>query len=86
MSKKKLRSATGVVKDSKSIETFEPMNTLKPDDIVVIIHAEDYRNSFESMIRRINDMDEKVTEQSMFLTGDVKEKNKGFLGRLKIRK
>jgi hypothetical protein len=80
--KKELRSSTGVVKDSNTIKTFESMDTLKPDDIVVIIHEDDYKKSFESMMKRINKMDEKVNEQSEFLNENIKDK-KGFLGRFR---
>ena len=48
--KRDLRSATGIVKDSNTIQTLETMKTLKPDDIVVIIHADDYKESFEKMM------------------------------------
>jgi hypothetical protein len=80
--KEKLRYSTGIVKDSNTIKTFESMDKLKPDDIVVIIHAEDYKDSFESMMKRINTMDEKVNEQSVFLNENIKEK-KGLLGRFR---
>jgi len=80
--KGKIRYSTGVVKDSNTIRTYESMDTLKPDDVVVIIHADDYKESFESMMKRINKMDEQVNEQSVFLNENIKEK-KGFLGRFR---
>jgi hypothetical protein len=83
--KKNLRTSTGVVIDSNTIKTVEPMDNLKVDDVVVIIHADDYRESFESMMQRINKMDDKVSEQSKLLNGNIKE-NKGFLGRFKNTK
>ena len=58
------------------------MDTLKPDDIVVIIHIDDYKETFERMMKRIGEMDEQVNEQSLFLNENIKEK-KGFLGRFR---
>ena len=81
--KKVIRSTTGKVVDSNTIKTLDVMEILKPDDIVVIIHADDYRESFQGMIERINQMDEKVTEQSEFLNKNIKNKKKGFLGRFR---
>jgi hypothetical protein len=78
-----IRSSTGKVVDSNTIKTLDVMDTLKPDDVVVIIHADDYRESFQGMIKRINQMDEKVTEQSEFLNKNIKDKKKGFLGRFR---
>ncbi len=80
--KEKIRYSTGIVKDSNTIKTYEPMDTLKPDDVVVIIHADDYKRSFESMMKRINKMDEQVNEQSVFLNENIKEK-KGLFGRFR---
>jgi len=80
--KEKLRYSTGTVKDSNTIKTFESMDTLKPDDIVVIIHIDDYKETFERMMKRIGEMDEQVNEQSLFLNENIKEK-KGFLGRFR---
>ena len=80
--KKKIRYSTGVVKDSNTIKTYESLDTLKTDDVVVIIHADDYKESFESMMKRINKMDEQVNEQSVFLNENIKEK-KGFFRRFR---
>ncbi len=82
--KENLRSATGIVKDSNTIQTIESMETLKPDDVVVIIHVDDYKKSFEKMMKRIEKMDEKVSEQSVFLNENIIDhKKKGFLGRFR---
>jgi hypothetical protein len=82
--KKNLRSTTGIVKDSNTIQTLESMETLKPDDIVVIIHADDYKESFEEMMKRIDKMDENINEQSTYLNENIIEyKKKGFLGRFR---
>jgi hypothetical protein len=82
--KENLRSTTGIVKDSNTIQTIESMETLKPDDIVVIIHFDDYKESFEKMMKRIEKMDEKVSEQSVFLNENIKDhEKKGFLGRFR---
>lgn len=80
--KEKLRYSTGTVKDSNTIKTFESMDTLKPDDPVVIIHLDDYNATFERMMKRISEMDEQVNEQSVFLNENIKEK-KGVLGRFR---
>jgi len=69
--KENLRSTTGIVKDSNTIQTIESMETLKPDDVVVIIHVDDYRDSFEKMMQRIQKMDEKVSEQSVLLNENI---------------
>ena len=74
--KENLRSATGIVKDSNTIQTIESMETLKPDDVVVIIHVDDYKKSFEKMMKRIEKMDEKVSEQSVFLNENIIESQK----------
>ena len=82
--KENLRSTTGIVKDSNTIQTIESMETLKPDDVVVIIHEDDYRDSFEKMMQRIQKMDEKVSEQSVLLNENIIDhKKKGFLGRFR---
>jgi len=82
--KENLRSTTGIVKDSNTIQTVESMETLKPDDVVVIIHVDDYKESFEKMMQRIEKMDEKVSEQSVFLNENIIDhKKKGFLGRFR---
>jgi hypothetical protein len=80
--KEKLRYSTGMVKDSNTIKTFESMDTLKPDDAVVIIHLDDYKKTFERMMKRISEMDEQVNEQSVYLNENLKEK-KGVLGRFR---
>ena len=64
--KRDLRSTTGIVKDSNTIQTLESMETLKPDDIVVIIHVDDYKESFEKMMQRIDKMDENVNVNIKF--------------------
>ncbi len=82
--KENLRSTTGIVKDSNTIQTIESMETLKPDDVVVIIHVDDYKESFEMMMKRIEKMDEKVSEQSVLLNENIIDhKKKGFLGRFR---
>ncbi len=82
--KENLRSTTGIVKDSNTIQTIESMETLKPDDVVVIIHVDDYKESFEKMMQRIQKMDEKVSEQSVLLNENIIDhKKKGFLGRFR---
>jgi hypothetical protein len=81
--KKNLRYTTGKVVDSNTIKTLDAMETLKPDDIVVIIHADDYKESFDGMMKRINQMDEKVNEQSVFLNKNIKDHKRGFLGRFR---
>jgi hypothetical protein len=82
--KENLRSTTWIVKDSNTIKTIESMETLKPDDVVVIIHVDDYKKSFEKMMQRIEKMDEKVSEQSVFLNENIIDhKKKGFLGRFR---
>lgn len=60
------------------------MNNLKPDDIVVIIHADDYKETFEKMMKRIDKMDENINEQSVYLNENIIEyKKKGFFGRFR---
>lgn len=82
--KRNLRSTTGIVKDSNTIQTLETMETLKPDDVVVIIHAEDYKESFDEMMKRIDKMDENINEQSTYLNENIIEhKKKGFFGRFR---
>lgn len=76
--KKDLRSTTGRVVDSNTIKTIEEMESFKPDDIVVIIHADDYKESFEKMMQRINKMDETVSEHSTYLNENIKHASKGF--------
>ena len=84
--KKNLRSTTGRVVDSNTIKTIEAMESFKPDDIVVIIHADDYKESFEKMMQRINKMDETVNEHSTYLNENIKPASKGFLGRFRKSK
>jgi hypothetical protein len=82
--KKDIRSVTGIVKDSNTIQTLESMKSLKPDDIVIIIHAEDYKETFDKMMKRIDKMDENINEQSVYLNENIIEyKKKGFLGRFR---
>lgn len=81
--KKNLRSTTGRVVDSNTIKTIEAMESFKPNDIVVIIHADDYKESFEKMMQRINKMDETVNEHSTYLNENIKPANTGFLGRFR---
>ena len=82
--KRDLRSTTGIVKDSNTIQTLKSMETLKPDDLVVIIHADDYKESFEKMMQRIDKMDENINEQSTYLNENIIEyKRKGFFGRFR---
>jgi hypothetical protein len=80
--KKSIRSVTGTVMDQTTVKTTEPMDTLKLGDVVVIMHAEDYKRTFESMMKRINEMDEKIDDQSKLLNENIIEK-KGFLKRFK---
>jgi hypothetical protein len=80
--KKGIRSVTGTVIDQNTVKTTEPMDTLKLGDVVVIMHAEDYKRTFESMMKRINEMDEKIDDQSKLLNENIIEK-KGFLKRFK---
>ena len=80
--KKSIRSVTGTVMDQTTVKTTEPMETLKLGDVVVIMHAEDYKRTFESMMKRINEMDEKIDDQSKLLKENIIEK-KGFLKRFK---
>lgn len=83
--KQKIRSATGRVVDLETVKIINDDNTLKPDDLVVIINAEDYQRSFEKMMKRINEMDEKVNDQSKLLNENIVE-DKGFFGRFKKNK
>lgn len=79
------RSATGIVINSETIKTSESMKTLKPGDTVVIIHSEDYKRFFDTIMNRINKMDEELDKQVEFVDTNIKIKNKGLLGRFKIR-
>jgi soluble cytochrome b562 len=82
--KRDIRSTTGIVKDSNTIQTLKSMETLKPDDIVVIIHVDDYKESFEKMMQRIDKMDKNINEQSTYLNENIIEyKKKGFFGRFR---
>jgi len=80
--KKSIRSVTGTIADQTTVKTSEPMDSLEPGDVVVIIHADDYKRTFESMMKRINEMDEKIDDQSKLLNENIVEK-KGFLKRFR---
>lgn len=82
--KQKIRSATGRLVDSETVKFSNEDNTLKPDDVVVIIHADDYKRSFEKMMNRISEMDEKINDQSKLLNENIVEE-KSFLGRFRKR-
>ncbi|MDD3984627.1 MAG: hypothetical protein PHY59_01760 [Methanobacterium sp.] len=69
--------------DTNTIKTTETMESFKPDDIVVIIHVEDYKQSFEKMMDRINKMDKTVSEHSNYLNDNIKPTNKGFFQRFR---
>jgi hypothetical protein len=49
---------------------------------VVVIHAEDYKKTFESMMKRINEMDEKIDDQSELLHENIVTE-KGFFKRFR---
>jgi hypothetical protein len=80
--KKSLRSVTGTVVDPNTVKTLEPMESFKKGDAVVVVHADDYRRTFESMMNRINEMDEKIQEQSKLLQENIVEE-KGFFKRFR---
>jgi len=82
--RQKIRSATGRLVDSETVKFSNEDNTLKPDDLVVIIHADDYKRSFEKMMNRISEMDEKINDQSKLLNENIIE-DKSFLGRFRKR-
>ncbi len=84
--KQNLRSATGRMVDSETVKILDESHALKPDDVVVIINAEDYQRTFEKMMKRINEMDEKVNDQSKLLNENVAKEEKSFLGRFKKQK
>jgi len=69
--------------DTHTIRTTETMESSKPDDIVVIIHAQDYKESFEKMMDRINKMDKTVNEHSTYINKNIKPTNKGFFQRFR---
>jgi len=79
--KQTIRSATGRMLDSGTVEILDESHDLKPDDVVVVIHAKDYKETFDKMVQRINEMDEKVNDQSKILTESMVQENKGFIGR-----
>lgn len=81
--KQTIRSATGRMLDSGRVEILDESHDLKPDDVVVIIHAKDYQKTFDKMIQRINEMDEKVNDQSKILNESMAQENKGFIGRFR---
>lgn len=81
--KQTLRSATGRMADSETVKILDGAQTLKPDDLVVVIHAEDYQKTFEKMMQRINEMDEKVDDQSKLLKENAIQEKKGFIGRFR---
>lgn len=81
--KKTLRYATGRMADSETVKILDGAQTLKPDDLVVVIHAEDYQKTFEKMMQRINEMDEKVDDQSKLLKENAIQEKKGFIGRFR---
>ncbi|MTK63682.1 MAG: hypothetical protein F8N15_03930 [Methanobacterium sp.] len=85
MSTKKqiIRSATGRMIDSETVKILDGSQTLKPDDVVVVIHAEDYKKTFEKMMERISEMDEKVNDQSKLLKENAIQEKKGFIGRFR---
>lgn len=81
--KQTIRSATGKVVNSGTVKILEESHDLKPDDVVVIINAEDYQKTFDKMMQRINEMDEKVNDQSKILNENAAQENKGFIGRFR---
>ena len=83
--KQNLRSATGRMVDSETVKILDESHTLKPDDVVVVIHLDDYQRTFEKMLKRINEMDEKVNDQSKLLKENVANEERSFLGRLRKR-
>jgi hypothetical protein len=84
--KQTIRSATGRVLDSSTVKLMDESSDLKPDDVVVVIHAEDYKQTFEMMMKRISEMDEKVNDQSKLLNENTAQENKGFIGRFRKSK
>jgi len=81
--KQTMRSATGRVLDSGTVEILDESPNIKPGDVVVIIHAEDYQETFDRMMKRINEMDEKINDQSKLLNENVAQEKKGFIGRFR---
>lgn len=84
--KQTIRSATGRVQDLETVKILDESHDLKPDDVVVIIHRDDYQKTFEKMMQRINEMDEKVNDQSKLLKENTAQEDKGFIGRFMKRK
>jgi hypothetical protein len=69
--------------DSETVMLLDKTHNLKPDDLVVVIHADDYQKTFEMMMQRISEMDEKVNDQSKILKENVDLEKKGFIGRFR---
>jgi hypothetical protein len=83
--KEDLRSASGIVADTKTIKISESSNAFKTGDEVIIIHMDDYRKFFDGIMKRINKLDEEVNLQAEFISRNIKNKDKGLLGKFKIR-
>ncbi len=81
--KQTIRSATGRMVDLKTVKLLDEDHALKPDDLVVVIHADDYQKTFEMMMQRISEMDEKVNDQSKLLKENADQEKKGFIGRFR---
>jgi len=77
-----LRSVTGTVVDLNTVTTSTPMESFEKGDLVVVIHAEDYKRTFESMMKRINEMDEKIEDQSELLHENIVTE-RGFFKRFR---
>jgi hypothetical protein len=69
--------------DLETVKLLDKTHTLKPDDLVVVIHADDYQKTFEMMMQRISEMDEKVNDQSKILKENADQEKKGFIGRFR---
>jgi hypothetical protein len=83
--KEDLRSAIGIVADLKTVEISESSNAFKTGDEVIIIHRDDYRKFFDGIMERIDKLDEEVNLQAEFISKNIKNKDKGLLGKFKIR-
>lgn len=81
--KQPLRSTTGRVDDLETVKLLDGSHDLKPDDVVVVIHAEDYQKTFQKMLERISEMDKKVDDQSKILKESADQEKKGFIGRFR---
>jgi hypothetical protein len=81
--KQTIRSATGRMVDSETVKLMDEDHNLKTDDLVVVIHADDYQKTFEKMMQRISEMDEKVNDQSKILKENAVQEKKGFIGRFR---